>query len=135
MKRITVMGVGLALLAGVVAADAQVGYGPGVNPSNPQDLSGRSNPQDLTAPGGSNRQDLVRRPPGATSVVTPPPRTTTPRYTKDGQSKVEKGQSKAQAPTLHRTALKGAADAASGHVRLWEPKRGSTVLVFEDFRF
>jgi hypothetical protein len=94
MKRITVMGAGLALLAGVVAADAQVGYGPGVNPSNPQDLRGRSNPQDLSAPGGSNRQDLVRRPPGATSVVTPPPRTTTPRYTKAVKAKPKKAKAK-----------------------------------------
>ena len=63
MRR-TVIGAGLVLLAGVVAADAQgIGYGPGVNPSNPQDLRYRSNPQDLLAPGGSNRQDLVRRPP------------------------------------------------------------------------
>ena len=63
MRR-TVIGAGLVLLAGVVAADAQgIGYGPGVNPSNPQDLRYRSNPQDLSAPGGSNRQDLVRRPP------------------------------------------------------------------------
>src|SRR5688572_3897313 len=79
MSRITAMGAGLALLAGVAAADAQgVGYGPGVNPSNPQDLSGRSNPQDLTAPGGSNPQDLVRRPPRVNtpawpSVKSPPP--------------------------------------------------------------
>ena len=60
------MGTGLALMAGVVAADAQgIGYAPGVNPSNPQDLTYRSNPQDLLAPGGNNPQDLVRRPPGA----------------------------------------------------------------------
>lgn len=66
MRQIAVAGAGLALLAGVVSADAQgIGYGPGVNPSNPQDLTFRSNPQDLTAPGGSNRQDLVRRPPSA----------------------------------------------------------------------
>ena len=64
MKRITLIGSGLALVAGVVAADAQgIGYAPGVNPSNPQDLTHRSNPQDLLAPGGSNPQDLVRRPP------------------------------------------------------------------------
>jgi hypothetical protein len=50
-----------ASLAGVVAAQAQgVGFPPGVNPSNPQDLTYRSNPQDLVVPGGSNRQDLVR---------------------------------------------------------------------------
>jgi hypothetical protein len=33
---------------------------PGVNPSNSQDLTNRSNPQDLTQPGGSNPQDLKR---------------------------------------------------------------------------
>jgi hypothetical protein len=64
MRQITVLGAGLALMAGVVAADAQgIGYPPGVNPSNPQDLTHRSNPQDLLAPGGSNPQDLVRQPP------------------------------------------------------------------------
>ena len=66
MRRITLTGAGLALVAGVVAANAQgIGYAPGVNPSNPQDLTHRSNPQDLLAPGGSNPQDLVRRPPAA----------------------------------------------------------------------
>jgi hypothetical protein len=86
----TVMGAVLILLAAVVAADAQgIGYGPGVNPSNPSDLRYRSNPQDLTAPGGSNRQDLVRRPAGATSLVTSPTRATTRRYktTKSKQKK------------------------------------------------
>jgi hypothetical protein len=38
------------------------GYAPGVNPSNPQDLSNRGNPQSLTVPGASNPQDLVRSP-------------------------------------------------------------------------
>jgi hypothetical protein len=51
MRWITIAGAGLALLAGIVSANAQgIGYGPGVNPSNPQDLRGRSNPQDLSAP-------------------------------------------------------------------------------------
>jgi hypothetical protein len=36
------------------------GLAPGVNPSNLQDLTNRSNPQDLTRPGGSNPQDLKR---------------------------------------------------------------------------
>jgi len=64
------MGAGLALLAGVVAANAQgIGYAPGVNPSNPQDLTHRSNPQDLLAPGGSNPQDLVRRPPAVSGPL------------------------------------------------------------------
>ena len=94
MKRITVMGAGLALLAGVVTANAQIGPPPGANPSNPQDLRGRSNPQDLSAPGGSNRQDLVRQPPGATSVGTPPSRTTTPRYTKTVKAKPKKVKAK-----------------------------------------
>jgi hypothetical protein len=83
---------GLALLAGVMAADAQVGYGPGVNPSNPQDLRGRSNPQDLTAPGGSNRQDLVRPSPGARSGVTSPSRVTAPRYTGQQTPKMAKAK-------------------------------------------
>jgi hypothetical protein len=52
-----------------VAANAQgIGYAPGVNPSNPQDLTNRSNPQDLLAPGGSNPQDLVRQPSGVTPL-------------------------------------------------------------------
>jgi hypothetical protein len=85
-----VVGATLALLAAVVAADAQgIGYGPGVNPSNPSDLTHRSNPQDLIAPGGSNRQDLVRRPAGATSVVTSPARTTTRRYKKNPKTAVK----------------------------------------------
>src|SRR4030095_6836978 len=92
MRRITLIGAGLALVAGVVAADAQgIGYAPGVNPSNPQDLTHRSNPQDLLAPGGNNTQDLVRRPsgvnvpvlgrPGVTSVPTSPSYTSALRYT------------------------------------------------------
>jgi hypothetical protein len=61
MKRITLIAGALALVAGVAAADAQgIGYPPGVNPSNPQDLTYRSNPQDLLVPGGNNPQDLVR---------------------------------------------------------------------------
>ena len=92
MRQIAVIGAGLALVAGVVAADAQgVGYAPGVNPSNPQDLTHRSNPQDLFAPGGYNRQDLVRQPSGVngpalgrfgvTSVPTSPSYTPTLQYT------------------------------------------------------
>jgi hypothetical protein len=97
MRRITVAGAGLAVLAGIVSADAQgIGSGPGVNPSNPQDLTRRSNPQDLSAPGGSNRQDLVRRPPGVTSVVTSPSRTTTPRYTKKTKAKQKHRRSAAR---------------------------------------
>ena len=88
MRWITVAGAGFALLAGIVSADAQgIGYGPGVNPSNHQDLRNRSNPQDLSAPGGSNRQDLVRQPSGASSVLTSPSRTTATRYTGKTKSK------------------------------------------------
>jgi hypothetical protein len=45
-----------------------VGSGVGVNPSNSQDLTNRSNAQDLTAPRGSNSQDLSNRRPGAPST-------------------------------------------------------------------
>lgn len=41
-------------------SNATVGQPPTVNPSNSQDLSTRSNPQDLTKPGASNPQDLKR---------------------------------------------------------------------------
>jgi hypothetical protein len=37
-----------------------LGLAPGVNPSNSKDLTNRSNPQDLTRPGGSNPQNLRR---------------------------------------------------------------------------
>jgi hypothetical protein len=36
------------------------GVPPGVNPANPQDLTSRSNPQDMTLPGAGNPQDLIR---------------------------------------------------------------------------
>jgi hypothetical protein len=67
------------LVAEVMAADAQgVGYAPGVNPSNPQDLTYRSNPQDLLVPGGNNPQDLVRRPPGVAPLPGRPEVTSVP---------------------------------------------------------
>jgi hypothetical protein len=40
---------------------ATVGYGAGMNPMNSQDLSGRSNPQDLTRSGASNPESLTGR--------------------------------------------------------------------------
>jgi hypothetical protein len=43
-----------------MAPPPAVGLPPGVNPSNSQDLTNRSNPQDLTRPGASNPQDLKR---------------------------------------------------------------------------
>jgi hypothetical protein len=43
-----------------MAPPPTVGLAPGVNPSNSKDLTNRSNPQDLTRPGGSNSQDLRR---------------------------------------------------------------------------
>jgi hypothetical protein len=48
------------LSGGLAVAQGLGGYPPGVNPSNPQDLTYRSNPQDLTVPGAGNPQDLVR---------------------------------------------------------------------------
>ena len=41
-------------------AGATVGQAPGQNPGNAQDLTNRSNPQDLTRPGAGNPQDLKR---------------------------------------------------------------------------
>jgi hypothetical protein len=62
---------GLALAQGIGAAGrtnqntaspswTTVGVPPGVNPANPQDLTNRSNPQDMTLPGASNPQNLIR---------------------------------------------------------------------------
>jgi hypothetical protein len=45
------------------------GRGPGVNPSNPQDLTGRSNPQDLTTPRARNPQDGST--PGTPQIMVP----------------------------------------------------------------
>ena len=61
------LGGSLALAQGVG------GYAPGVNPSNPQDLTNRGNPQSLTVPGASNPQDLIRAPaaPKALSPANP----------------------------------------------------------------
>jgi hypothetical protein len=52
----------IVLLSGGLALAQSRGLGPGMNPSNPQDLTNRGNPQNLTLPGASNRQDLVRVP-------------------------------------------------------------------------
>jgi hypothetical protein len=63
---------GLALAQGVggaigrgnqnmsLAPRAAVGMLRDVNPANPQDLTNRSNPQNMTLPGASNPQDLIR---------------------------------------------------------------------------
>jgi hypothetical protein len=40
------------------ASPSTVGTAPGVNPANPADLSGRSNPQDMTSPNATNPQDV-----------------------------------------------------------------------------
>src|SRR3954471_10408974 len=101
MRQIAMICTGLALVTGVVTADAQgIGYPPGVNPSNPQDMTHRSNPQDLLAPGGYNRQDLVRQPPRVnapvltrpevTSAPTPRLDTPSPRYTVKSKPKKKK---------------------------------------------
>ena len=50
------------LSGGLTLAQGLGGYAPGVNPSNPQDLTNRGNPQSLTVPGASNPHDLVRSP-------------------------------------------------------------------------
>jgi hypothetical protein len=58
----------ILLLSGGLAVAQGLGLAPGVNPSNPQDLTNRGNPQSQTLPGASDRNDLVREP--------APPRTT-----------------------------------------------------------
>jgi hypothetical protein len=50
---------------------ATTGRSPGINPSNPQDRSGGSNPQDMTRPRASNPQDM--NPPNP-HIFTPPTR-------------------------------------------------------------
>jgi hypothetical protein len=79
--RMGALAVMLLLSGGVAFAQ---GYAPGVNPSNPQDLTNRSNPQSLTVPGASNPQDLVRSPtlprvisPATPTNLTPAPRVST----------------------------------------------------------
>lgn len=42
------------------SGSATVGKSQNVNPNNSQDMSNRSNPQDLTKPGANNPQDLSR---------------------------------------------------------------------------
>lgn len=96
MRMVTIMAASLALLAGVVAANAQGGYGPGVNPSNPQDLTFRSNPQDLSAPGGSNRQDLVRRPSNLSVPAATSSRASAVRQTAKAKQKVQQRRSAAR---------------------------------------
>lgn len=63
---------GLALAQGIDGATGRTnqntasllsttaGVPPGVNPANPQDLTNRSNPQDMTLPTASNPQNLIR---------------------------------------------------------------------------
>jgi hypothetical protein len=63
----------LLLSGGLTLAQGLGGYPPGVNPSNPNDLTNRSNPQDLTLPGASNPQDLVRSP-ALPNAISPLPR-------------------------------------------------------------
>jgi hypothetical protein len=69
---ILLMSGGLALAQGIGGATGRtnqntasppwttVGVPSGANPSNPQDLTNRNNPQDMTLPGASNPQDLIR---------------------------------------------------------------------------
>jgi hypothetical protein len=46
-----------------------VGSTVGINPSNSQDLTNRGNSQDLTAPRGSNSQDLSNQRVGPPSIL------------------------------------------------------------------
>jgi hypothetical protein len=53
-------GVANPAMAPAPSNSATVGQPPSANPSNSQDLSNRSNPQDLNRSGASNPQDLSR---------------------------------------------------------------------------
>ena len=61
MNRLYVTTAILLLSGGLAVAQGQ-GLAPGFNPSNPQDMTNRSNPQNQTLPGASDRNDLVRAP-------------------------------------------------------------------------
>ena len=124
MRR-TVIGAGLALLAGIGAADAQgIGYAPGVNPSNPQDLRYRSNPQDLLAPGGNNRQDLVRRPSDVNvgrSKVTSVPTSYTVKSKKSKQKPHHRSSAVQGVPTIDITqSCRAAAKPSAGITEHYE---------------
>jgi hypothetical protein len=66
------IGFAIAVLVacGGLAVGQVGGYPPGVNPSNPNDMLHRANPNDMTLPGASNPHDLVRFPPSP-QVVSP----------------------------------------------------------------
>ena len=68
------MSAAVAILLSAGLALAQGAYPPGVNPSNPQDLTNRSNPMSLTVPGASNPNDLVRSPAAPRWFAAPRPR-------------------------------------------------------------
>jgi hypothetical protein len=60
----------ILLLSGGLALAQGQGMAPGINPSNPQDMTNRGNPQNQTLPGASDRNDLVREPaPPKTSLA------------------------------------------------------------------
>jgi hypothetical protein len=60
----------LLLSGGLAVAQAQ-GLAPGFNPSNPQDMTNRSNPQNQTLPGASDRNDMAREPAPARTSPAP----------------------------------------------------------------
>jgi hypothetical protein len=61
----------ILLLSGGLAVAQGQGLAPGFNPSNPQDLTNRGNPQNQTLPGASDRNDLAREP-APPSTSSPP---------------------------------------------------------------
>src|SRR6516225_4099758 len=64
---------GMLLSGSLVFAQGVGGYAPGVNPSNPNDMTLRANPNNMTLPGAGNPHDLVRSRSGPKTV---PPRRT-----------------------------------------------------------
>jgi hypothetical protein len=61
----------ILLLSGGLAVAQVPGLAPGFNPSNPQDMINRSNPQSRTLPGANDRNDLARQPAPPRPSATP----------------------------------------------------------------
>ena len=64
---------GILLSGSLAFAQGVGGYAPGVNPSNPNDMTLRANPNNMTLPGAGNPHDLVR---SRSAPKTIPPRRT-----------------------------------------------------------
>jgi hypothetical protein len=70
MKRLYATTAILLLSGGLALAQSQ-GPAPGMNPSNPQDMTNRGNMQSQTLPGASDRNDVAREPAPARTSPAP----------------------------------------------------------------